>query len=328
MNWQQTVWCGDLADFESGEWRAEGMSSMRRGSFRRMILLIPALIFLPGCGDKELEVAADDAVVPPVAETRPRNAPKDPGEVARIAIAEGRLVEARKALQDIQDEDYRHFLLNQFNAAMEQNIRRRANEDAVKTLEAIIRGEGEVETFWIEVAMNEFLESDRDSALKWHAAREPDLDAEQNDRVLLALARSSPGKLDWRALASIRDRIVNPDVRQAVANEVGASMERDLRNQVREDAEETMKRLLRGDSGFETFWIEVAINEFLAVNPSRAKYWYAMHGSSLGEAQHDRVALAFARAANAAGDRKLAGEWAGQIREEELRRVVEGEIGR
>jgi hypothetical protein len=303
------------------------MTSIGCGRFRRMILLLPFLIGLPGCGDKEREVTGDGAGAPSVAERRPQNPPQDPGELARIAIAEGRLVDARKALQEIRDEDYRHFLGNQFNAAMAQSIRRRASEDAVKTLESIIRGEEEVEMFWIEVAMNEFLGTDRDAALKWHAARESDLNAEQNDRVLLALARSSPGKLDWRELASIRDRVVNPDVRQAVANEVGAAMERDLRNQVRENAEETMKRLLRGDSGFEMFWIEVAMNEFLAVNPSRAKYWYAMHGSGLGEAQHDRVALAFARAANAAGDKKLAGEWAGQIREGELREVVEEEIG-
>ena len=251
----------------------------------------------------------------------------DPVGDFRTALAEDRLEDARSLLAAVADEDYRRFLNDQFNAAMEQRIRLRARDNPDKTLEWIIRGGGGVETFWIEVAMAEYLSADRDAALGWHEARKASLNQEQNDRVDLARARHALAGGDWRAAREINGQILNVEVKKAVGDEIGAAMERDLRAQVRAGGAEAMARLIAGDSGFEVFWIEVAMNEFMAADPEGAKEWYATHGSRIALEQHDRVALAYARAANHAGNKPMATEWADQIRDKALREVMIGEIG-
>jgi hypothetical protein len=252
--------------------------------------------------------------------------PADPVGRFRSLLDAGQLAQARTALESVPDAEYRGFLRDQLNGAVERQIRQRAHQNPEQTLEFIRKGEEQLEIFWLEVAMAEFLVKDRDAALAWHAAQAGSLDVEGNDRVRLAIARHSLAAGDWRSAQAVKENTVNPEVRQAMAEGIGAAMEKDLRSQVRASAGETMKSLLQGGSGFETFWIEVAIHEYLAVDAKGAEKWYWTHGRSLTSEQHDRVALAYARAANQAGDGSLAKQWADQIKEEELRDVVHGEI--
>jgi hypothetical protein len=292
----------------------------------RLIGLCLAPVVLLSCDEKR------HAAVPTAVSTQAVFQPsvsfvENQSEAFLRAITEDRLEDARSLLDKVSDEDYRRFLTNQFNAAMEHRIRKRAKENPRETLEWIARGGGGVEMFWMEVAMAEYLSADREAAVAWHKERTASLNQEQNDRVDLARARHLLTAGNWRSAKEINGRILNAEVKKAVADEIGAAMERDLRAQVRAGGAEAMARLIAGDSGFELFWIEVAMNEYMAADPTGAKEWYAVRGSRLTIEQHDRVALAYARSANHAGNKPMATEWADQIRDKALREVVVGEIG-
>ncbi len=256
--------------------------------------------------------------------------PKDinPSEAFRAAVAEDRLEDARTLLDKVADEGYRRFLNDQLNAAIEQRIRRRARENPPETLDRIIQGGGGVETFWLEVAMAEYLATDRTAALAWHESHKAGLSVEQNDRILLALARWALASGDWRPAAAARDQVMNEELKLVIGDEVGAAMEKDIRARVRQSPAEAMALLLGGSSGFETFWIEVAFNEFMSMDGRQANNWYATHGRSLPLEQHDRVALAYARAANHSGSKDTALAWAERIHERVLRQVVLEEISK
>lgn len=250
----------------------------------------------------------------------------DPGLEFRGALESGRFDDARDALARIPDETYRGFLTGQFHEALGEWVRREAREHPKVTLDAILRGDGGIEMFWLEVAMSEFLSVDRAAASSWYASKEAILEPEANDRILLALARDCLAVGDWRSARTHGQRVVNPEVAKAISDGIGAEMERDIRDLVRASPRKTMAMLLGDASCFETFWIEVAYDEYLSLTPADADKWYEEVGSQTTPEQHDRIALACARAARSLGNPDLALEWAHQIADEELRSVVVDEI--
>lgn len=294
---------------------------------KRLIGVCLAPMVLLSCDEKH-QTALPNAVSTPVAVRPSAPVVENPSEAFRAALSEDRLEDARSLLDKVSDEDYRRFLTDQLNAAMEQRVRRRARENPVGTLDWIIQGGGGVETFWLEVAMAEYLAADRDAALAWHGEHAAGLSAEQNDRILLALARWYLAAGDWKPAAAARDKMHGEELKTVIGGEVGSAMEKDIRARVRQSPTEAMALLLDGNSGFETFWIEVAFNEFMAMDGKQANDWYASHGRSVPLEQHDRLALAYTRWANQSGDKETALGWAERINEKRLRQVVLEEISR
>jgi hypothetical protein len=125
----------------------------------------------------------------------------------------------------------------------ELKIRRMAEIDPEQTLEKLISGEIGFEKFWIEVAMAEFLSKDSDKAIAWYQTKAADLEIEENDRVLLALARFNLGQGGWRKALKFKDLVVNPEVKKAIGDDIGTTINQSLRESVRKSPESTMNDL-------------------------------------------------------------------------------------
>jgi len=301
-------------------------SFFRRNAWTAL-LLAAVMLILNSCDETRRGAA------PPVVSSSAVICPSQlveasPSDAFRVALGEDRLEDARSLLEKVADEDYRRFLNEQLNAAMEQRVRRRARENPVGTLDWIIQGGGGVEMFWLEVAMAEYLAADREAALAWHGEHAACLNSEQNDRILLGVARWFLAAGDWKSAAVARDKVHGEELKAVIGGEVGSAMEKDIRARVRKSPAEAMDLLTAGASDFETFWLEVAFNEFMALDGRIASEWYATHGSGLSPEQHDRVALACARWANHSGEKTLALGWAQRINDKPLQQVVMKEIER
>jgi len=279
---------------------------------------------LVGCGDSTGGEKSDSR---PASVESPAQSPSDPVSVFRKAMEKGRMGEAREALTGVDDLEYRSLLTGQFHTELGARIRQMAQENPEDTLGDILEGVDGMEVFWLEVVMGEYLLIDREAAMKWHEECRSELTEEQNDRIFLAVARDFLAIGNWSSAKKLREEVVDPELKKVIGDEIGAVMEEEVRRGVRESGDEAMGMLLRGDRGFEVFWIEVAMNEFMKVDSRGAGEWYVENVAGLSSDQHDRVALAFARAAMGVGDSELALEWAWKIQEEELREVALGEVG-
>jgi hypothetical protein len=69
------------------------------------------------------------------------------------------------------------------------------------------------------------------------------------------------------------------------------------------------------------------MNEYLNFDPAGMSNWYAANAARLRPEQNERIALAFARAANTSGDKLLARGWQKQITDPQLAETVAREIG-
>ncbi|PAZ06553.1 MAG: hypothetical protein CAK88_03425 [Verrucomicrobiia bacterium AMD-G2] len=183
------------------------------------------------------------------------------------------------------------------------------------------------EDFWLEVAMRARLGVDAEHVLAWFAAHGTKLRATLRDRAVLALCRYYCGLLEWKKARELHGTLMDEELISVVDSEIGAAMDRRLRRDVMIDPEAVMSSLLEKDSGYEVFWLEVAMNELLVKNPIVAGEWYQSNKSSFTPEQHERIALACLRMQLGQNQIKEARQWRLLIVSSELAAVVDRELG-
>ena len=183
------------------------------------------------------------------------------------------------------------------------------------------------EDFWLEVAMRARLGVDAEHVLAWFAAHGTKLRATLRDRAVLALCRYYCGLLEWKKARELHGTLMDEELISVVDSEIGAAMDRRLRRDVMIDPEAVMSSLLEKDSGYEVFWLEVAMNELLLKRPLEAGEWYQSAKATLLPEQHERIALACLRMQLGQNQIKEARQWRLLIVSSELAAVVDRELG-
>ena len=295
---------------------------------RAALLVISICVLFPACGDEPLDIderVAEEAGLP---EKNVRLSESKIADAIIAEISEGNLGKCKTLLDMVKDESLRSSLSNQINRAQEQEVRSKAADDPRETIRSILDGTYDIEDYWLEVAMDEYMKRENRGAVEWHTSIESELTSEQNDRILLARSRAGLRCCGWREAAKLKDRVINPEIRKVIGDEVGGAIEREIRAKVDDSPNETLEELLGGSTGYEVFWIEVAVDQYIKINAQGSAAWYHENVTRLNPQQLERVALAYARAANHGGDKVLARKWAEQISDCVLRELMVAEIDR
>jgi hypothetical protein len=242
-------------------------------------------------------------------------------------VAKGEFSAARTRLMDTQDPEFRGYLKSQLDTAIGNFLREQARDNPLATLEMVLNPDQGYETFWLEVAMEGFLLVDRDAAHGWYESVRFGLDVEQNDRILLALARYELTRGEWRKAREYEQILRNEKLANAVGAEVGRLVEEEIRAITRGGPAQALEILLEENTEYEVFWIEVAVNEYLKIDVNGVLIWYRENRWRLTDSQNDRVVLSYARHAKSLNRTNEALKWTDMIQDSELQTLVRSEVG-
>ena len=148
------------------------------------------------------------------------------------------------------------------------------------------------------------------------------------DRIALAMARhfiycSSEEKTrQWQA------KITDTHLRDVVEGEIGGLRERALRFVIRQGGGTAMQAQADTLAADQIFWLEVAMDEFLTMDPQGAWNWYRAVGEKLPPAKHDRIALAYGRFSFRMNDAPTGFHWFSKIADAKLRDEAIEQAGR
>ena len=227
--------------------------------------------------------------------------------------------ELRALLELEMDEDIRERIKGLIGAVMERDLRKAMEKDPAAAFAGTLAKDSPEEVIWVEVALREWLAIDEEKAMV--AADEAAAKANPAvlDRIALAMARHAIATGSEETAHGWQARMVDNHLREVVEAEIAGLTERNLRATIRNGGRAAIQSMAASLEGEKVFWLEVAVDEYLVMDPNGAWEWYQQAGGKLPPAKHDRVALAFGRYALRMNDRETGFHWLSKIADDKLR---------
>lgn len=123
-------------------------------------------------------------------------------------------------------------------------------------------------------------------------------------------------------------RIQDPELKRKVEGHVWSREKEMVQEQAENDPRDLITQMIAGTSGHADYWIETAMNEWIAQDENGARKWYDDHASTLTPTQTEAVSLSYARLALKDGDVEMARKWAAQVITPKMKTKIETEIAK
>lgn len=122
------------------------------------------------------------------------------------------------------------------------------------------------------------------------------------------------------------NHINDPEIRKKVEGQIW-SKERDMvRKAVNQSPQQAITDLVSGKTPHKDYWLEEAMDTWMAKDFDKAEKWYQGNWQSLPAEKSQYMAASFARRAIKSGDLDLARQWATYIRDQKTKTRIEREL--
>ncbi len=152
------------------------------------------------------------------------------------------------------------------------------------------------------------------------------LNGYQSDLLTAGLASHELKNGNFQSALSAMEVIKTPVLLSETRSFYNAARGEQLRAAAKQNPQATISELTGGSPGKEPFWVEVVVDEWLKYDMQGSYNWYQKNSKTLSNAQSERFALAYARAAIREKELDTARSWTLLIHDPELRALVEDEI--
>ena len=163
---------------------------------------------------------------------------------------------------------------------------------------------------------------------EWFAANKNDLDSTTINSFQRAVALSSSGgeNPDFSKAREAAAFITDSQTRMQAEGEIWSRERARVIEVSRKNPVGLINSILDGSSQHQTYWIETAMNEWVAKDRNAAWAWYEDNRESLTPEQNEAVALSYARQALQNGQADLAADWSRLVVTPKFQAKIRAEI--
>lgn len=175
------------------------------------------------------------------------------------------------------------------------------------------------------VVLNVWLGRDAEAAFKWIDTNVDTLPPLAGDPIDSSIVQYSLGKRDIAQAKEYLQKIDDPELKKKAEGWIWGAERDSLRREVSKDPAGTIQAIVSGQSNYGVYWLEEAMDTWVAKDFEKAQGWYQQNWSSLPAGKAQFLAAAFARQAAGQGDTATARQWASHIQDPKTKqRIDEG----
>ena len=202
-----------------------------------------------------------------------------------------------------------------------------AAKDAPNALKSVL-GSAEFpgQTELLSIAMSTYLQMNDVEARLWFENNKESLQPAQLDGFEASFARFASMKKNFADAWKQTEGIDNPELKRKIEGDIWQNERKSVIAEVGKDPQAFIEKITAGNSQHAPYWIETAIEQWVARDGDGAWTWYEDNRSSLTPEQNEAVALAYARQALKTGQPETAAEWAKHVVTPKFEAKIRAEI--
>lgn len=221
---------------------------------------------------------------------------------------------------DTMTKEDRAYAFQELSAAMFA----RNPQSALSILESL-RGREDIAPY-LNRGVSEWARNDISAVETWFKGSDNHLTKPEADSLASGVARfmardDNPAE-GWKWVGLIED----PELKQKAEGQVWGQEKRLVQEKAESNPRYLIEEIVAGTAGHADYWIETAMNEWIAQDETGARKWYEDHAASLTPTQTEAVSLSYARLALKGGDVDMARKWAAQVVTPKMKTKIETEI--
>lgn len=177
----------------------------------------------------------------------------------------------------------------------------------------------------LAAGLNTWLAKDESAALEWFSKHATSMDVMTLDNAKAAIAISSARKPIAEQWALVND-ISDPTIKKKAEGAVWGRELNMVRKTVNADPSKAVNDLITGNSQHDPYWIEEAMDVWMAKDIDDAQKWYQDNWRNLPTDKAQYVAASFAKQAIKTGDADVAAQWIPFIKDPKTKERIENDL--
>lgn len=202
--------------------------------------------------------------------------------------------------------------------------------DKERTLALTLQDEALRDQF--QLGLTYYLNANSTAANQWIDKHMESLDPRAKNQVLAAKYihhLNHLGDNDHAKLNELRDltkQISDLTIRKKVRDDIWIKEREMVRTTVSSEPQRAIEELVTGQSPYDAYWIEEAMDVWMEKDSEQAEQWYQENYKTLPKDKVQYAAASFAKKAIAAGDLDTASQWVSLIEDAKTKDRIEREI--
>lgn len=200
-------------------------------------------------------------------------------------------------------------------------------KDAPKALKSVLESSKSTDqSELISIAMTTYLQMNDVEARSWFESNKASLQPDQLDGFEASFARFDSMKKNFTDAWKRTESIDNPELKRKIEGDIWQNERKAVIEELGKDPQAFIETITSGESQHAPYWIETAMEQWVASDGDAAWAWYEESRSSLTAEQNEAVALTYARQALKAGKTETAAEWAKHVVTPKFEATIRAEI--
>ena len=171
-----------------------------------------------------------------------------------------------------------------------------------------------------------WIDYDISEVVKWLDTHGGKLEISIQDGISKQFAGKAVTEREFDTARLWAESVTDAAVKKSIDDEIWLAERKILLDQVKTDPVTAVSALVRGDTGFQDFYIKDAFESWFEADFDAANRWYLENKAQIPDHKKQHIARAYTNEAIAAGDLDLAQQWLTQVVDPTFKSALEAKI--